>query len=397
MRPVKADAEHWVPANPLCRWEYLACDLAAALHAAAQPDVAGRQPMAAPQVKGRNGMRPAPAQRRECADGAAATASATRDGCTMAALPPLPRTAGRAAPGELASITCNLRLDAGDALQQAQLELLQFDAPSFFAALQRKVHRELGAEGVRLHIALLAHLAAAPSGAPLSLNAAALAAGPAGNAAARKRVRLLERVLAMLSQLEVQRVFKDGDRYHLETAPLLNLLGRWNEFPATSPLSLAETHLAGDPLHEHVRLLADRVLSGDGAEAPAGRLYKDVPASLLGLPSADHPLALGVYVYLRAQWGQGAGAVVRSARRLIEDAGFWLKPSTQFRMVEALKADLHWLREQGFIGPWRAERHVPRNVLQDTYRLDPPAHLRASPAPQTSAPALAGPRQAGAG
>ena len=395
MRPVKADAEHWVAANPLCRWEFLACDLAAALRATRQDRAVAGQP--APEqagTNGRSGTRQASAGHVAAADAAAPSASAEAQVDTRAAAP---HASASAAHGELVSTTCNLQLDPTDALQQAQLELLQFDAQTFFAALQRKVHRELGSEGVRLHIALLAHLAAASPGASLSLNATALVAAPAGAVAARKRVRLLERLLALLSQLEVQRVYKEGDHFRLETAPLLTLLGRWNEFPATSPLALAKTHLAGDPLHESVRLLADHLLGGDGAEAPAARLYKDVPESLLGLPSTEHPLALGVYLYLRAQWRQDPAPVVRSSRRLIEDAGYWLKPSTQFRMVEALNGDLHWLREQGFIGPWRCERHAPRNALQDNYRVEPPAHLRVSPLPLGDRPAQAGSRQAGVG
>jgi len=121
--------------------------------------------------------------------------------------------------------------------------------------------------------------------------------------------------------------------------------------------------------------------------------FRDLPAPLLASAGREHPHLLPLYLYLRRCWsrsgrgerGQGHGsapspAVEHTAHALFEQAGIWIPDTGRYRAIEALKRDLEFMREQGWLGSWRLQRSDLRDALEDRYRLQAPGPS-APPAP----------------
>jgi len=70
--------------------------------------------------------------------------------------------------------------------------------------------------------------------------------------------------------------------------------------------------------------------------------------------------------------GTGVATVERPARLLLEEAGIWISETGRYRAIEALKRDLEFLREQGWLGAWRLQRSELRDAMEDRYRLTAP-------------------------
>lgn len=345
----------WVPAAPLCRWEYLAADLLLDLQAARQtPTAAGMSPAQASPPP------PLPA----------ATA---------------PHGAAPACEGRLTALYCRAMRD-GDGDGHEQVELLPLQPAALLPELQRQVHRRWGAEGLRLFFLLMERLVAQPAGEPVSLEPGQLVriAGEGGvsRAVLRARAAKLERIVTLLAEQEVHRVFTAEGRDWMETAPLLAVLARRGSL-AGSGIGAGAAQSPAPPALR-LRVLADPLLVGPQEAPAASRRFQELPLPLLRLSPREHPLALGLYVYVRGVWqvAQGrADATSQTARQLFEDAGFWLKPASRYRMLEQLKTELRFLQEQGFIGAWRIQRGTRRDMLQERYRIEPPAESGATEAP----------------
>lgn len=339
--------EHWTPAEPLARWEYLAADLAHALYRSQHAARAARHRAA--------GDTPAAALLHPPA--------------------PVPET-----------IYCRFEADAtGDAAPQ--LDLFPVEPDALLAGLLRRVHRHLGPEGVKLLAVLLSRLDGAHPGAALDLALPELAAeaglGDASARGLRSRVQRLERVVDALAQVELTRVARGDDGESARATRLLTVLGRGGSWPAG-------THDAAARTASTLRVLPDPYLH----DAPGGGLtaaFAGLPALLVECAGKEHPHALPLYVWLRRAWSRGddAPVVERPARLLLDEAGIWVSETGRYRAIEALKRDLEFLREQGWLGAWRLQRSELRDAMEDRYRLLAPA--ASSVAVAMRPPAGAGP------
>ncbi|MBI4083644.1 MAG: hypothetical protein HY423_13645, partial [Candidatus Lambdaproteobacteria bacterium] len=372
---LQADALGWSPRSPLCRWEYLSADLAHAI-CRVRSDRASRTARGLPALPDGDLPRSlAGAARGDgmagAADGASGTAGATP--CRLYCR--IPERRGGQGP--------------------EQVELLPLDPATFLAEVQRRVHQRLGAEGVRLFALLMARLHGSRPAEVVDLEPGVLlgqAAEPGEPArAARVRARKLSRLLDLLAEIELRRVLTQGGRSRLEESHFLTVLSRAGELAPTDSPQAAAGRASGEV--SRARLMVDPCFY-DGGCASLGQPYARLPERLLRLPSGEHPLAVGLYVHLRAAWARvPAGepvAVTCHAGQLLHEAGFRLGETTRYRMVEALKRELAALQELGFLRRWRIERSPARDVLDDTYRLDAPAAV--APSAGGSAPAEAVPR-----
>jgi hypothetical protein len=82
---------------------------------------------------------------------------------------------------------------------------------------------------------------------------------------------------------------------------------------------------------------------------------------------------LPLYVWLRRVWRESDGAALeRPARALLDEAGVWVSETGRYRAIEALKRDLEFMREHGWLGAWRLQRSELRDAMEDRYRLSAP-------------------------
>lgn len=344
-------ARVWSPGDPLCRWEYLAADLLHALYRRQAP--AGRGQIRA-------------------AEGGAA---------------------GQAPQAESGDVYCALGREGNPSVQTDQMELFPLHPRTFLPELQRQVHRAHGAEGVRLFALLFEQLGRSICGEFLSLALADIARGPVGPevsaAKAQQRAKKLWAILEFLSQVELTRLHANGGDTTCQRSKLIAIL------EVIAPHDAAPHDAAGrgagaatarsHDSPEQVRLLVDPCFYREGG---LGAPYGDLPAPLLCAAPKEHPYALGLLVYLRqaweAEWEATQGVIRRTAQAIFHEAGFWLKAGSRYRSIEAMKRDLAYLKEQGWLGSWRISRGTARDAMDDTYRLEAPGGERISqlrPAP----------------
>ncbi len=348
--------ESWVPSQPLSRWEYLATDLACALlrdlqHAPAQHRWERGAPAPAP---GHNPATPEPE-------------------------------------------AVYLRFDA-DATGEApaQMELFPLEGGTLLTGLLHRVQRRQGPHGARLLAALCAWLGRVAPGETVELPRAALAAEAGGGDTSlrglRTRMQRLERIVAELQQVELTRVRGTNGASRARTTRLLAVLGRggaWSDAPRGPAPAGMDTALLvlPDPC----------LLSGPDSLAAA---FRDLPAPLLASAGREHPHLLPLYLYLRRCWSGSGGPGLRpvhpaaaspvvehTARALFEDAGIWIPDTGRYRAIEALKRDLEFMREQGWLGSWRLQRSDLRDALEDRYRLQAPGPA-AAPVPLPLRPGM---------
>jgi hypothetical protein len=344
----------WSPANPLCRWEYLAADLAHALFRSRQP---------------------------RSVQASAAEAPGTPEGGIG---------------GEILHGTIS-GADEGNAAAE-QMELFPLEPRTFMADLSREVHRTFGPEGVRLFALLLERLSWGSSMEVVEVALAELAAAPAGSApashAVRERTKKLLAIVERLSRVRLVRIAKEGIQSTMHASTLLTLLGERRDLPQGSgPRALQGVAQAGrgrEPPRV-VRLMVDPCFF-----PPAGNLglpYRDIPDVLLCALPRVNPYAVGLLVFLRHAWQEdweaGGGVITRSARQLLHEAGFAFKENARYRAIEAMKRDLNFLQEQGHLGRWRLNRGEARDALDDVYRLESPRRERPAEAWPSSVPSEA--------
>ena len=347
--------EGWSPGNPLCRWEYLAADL---LHALLRAEVRAR----GGSLLSRPGEAPQPWRSEAAPDGG----------------PPPPEEAS-------GSVFCRIE-DSEEGPEGDQLELFPFDPSTFLAEVIRATHRREGAEGVKLLALLMGALAQSRPGCPLTVNPMELAALAAGTdltaRGASARVKRLERVIGLLSRIQLTRIESTGGRESVRTSRLLTLLERSafrtpEKSAGDGDAGRREPDLgeAGEGLPERITLLTDPVFHRGGADN-LGRPFLQLPEALLAWSGKDHPYLIALYGYLARCWaGSGTAEpapVERSAAQLIAEAGLWVSRTGRYRALEALKADLTLLAEQGWLGSWRLRRSPLRDGLEDRYVLTPP-------------------------
>jgi hypothetical protein len=325
--------ESWSPAEPLCRWEYLAADLLHALLRRLQD----------------------PTRRPLWHRGTAAGVTGERAN-------------GAPAPGE--TLYCRFVTDGPDD-GPAQLELLPLELGALLTALLQRVHRKQGPEGVKLLAVLCARLGqgAPEAGVELSLADVAGEAGLGGLSARhlQARAQRLERVVGELQQVELTRVSpaaSDGAR--ARTSRLVTVLGRsgdWSDNGTRQSGSAANT-----ALHLRVDPWLSQSTGGGLAE-----VFQALPGTLLECAGKEHPCLLPLYVWLRRVWRESDGAALeRPARALLDEAGVWVSETGRYRAIEALKRDLEFMREHGWLGAWRLQRSELRDAMEDRYRLSAP-------------------------
>ncbi len=278
---------------------------------------------------------------------------------------------GTTTDGETA-LYCRLEPAAGGASAE-QMELFPVEPARLVPDVQRQVHRRLGSEGVKLLALLLQRLDRSAPGEVVHLRLSqVVAAGEAEPLTARvmrARLRRLWRLIEYLAQVELTRVHTVGDRCSVQSSRLATVLGRTDDRPA-GPAGRSRD---GEITDSHVRLVMDEVFHAAGEGSTLGRPHRAVPPHLLRLPAREHPFAVGLYAHLCRVWqhGHGAAPVTATARKLLQDAGFWIGTNARYRAVEQLKRDLMLLDERGVLGRWRMVRSPQRDVLEDEYRLEP--------------------------
>ncbi len=359
-------AWEWNPANPLCRWEYLAADLGHAL------------------FRGHGGS------------GAGARGSAQ-----------ILRDSGTVEPGGAATLFRAVAAKGSEAGGTEQMELFPLEKPTFMAELSRGLHAELGAEAPRLFALLLERLSWGGNGELLEASLADLAAEPTGAGssagAARERLKKLFAIVERLGQVRLVRIATEGTQTGAHTTTFLTLLGERTDLPqgsGTRALVVGSKRAGiasrGSVPPQAVRLVVDPCFFGvsqsvEGSGGNLGVPYRELPDGLLRAPTRLHPYAVGLFVFLRhtwqAEWETAGGVVLRSARGLLYDAGYSLRENARYRAIEALKRDLNFLQEEGWLGRWRLNRAAARDALDDVYRLESPRRGAQAEQGSSSAPA----------
>jgi len=328
----------WSPSNPLCRWEYLAADIAHAVYR--------RQPLW-----------------RSAAQGSGAAAQSQYE----------------AVSADDVTLYCRLDTSAMSRGGAEQMELFPVEPARFLPEVQRQVHRRLGADGVKLFALLMQRLATTRPGEVVQVSLAALVAAgeaePPDGRTLRARMRRLHKLIDYLGEVELTRVRTAQRQCSVQTSRLLTVLGRTDDRPAAdeAPDGWRDRSREQDVTEQHVRVLVDEVFH-DTYEGTLGQVYRGIPPELMTLPARQHPYVVGLYAHLRRAWSADAAdePVVATARRLMQDAGFRVSTASRYRAVEHLKRDLALLDEHGVLRQWRITRSPQRDVLEDEYRLYPP-------------------------
>jgi hypothetical protein len=330
-------AAAWEPAHPLCRWSYLAADLAHGLYRGGF----------------RLGIAPAPerhAPRAETAD-----------------------------PEERLYCRLGWRFEPEGGTRQ--LELLPASPESVLLELQRTVHRRHGADGLRLFAGLMAVLDRSRSGKAYSLPLAVVAMEALGEVRPGRtrsnRVAKVQAVLDRMSEVECTRIRESGSKATLHAGRLLTVLGRSEAWRGGAPaLPVATGQSAEDPV---VEVLLDPLFyRADGTTL--GDAFRDLPETVNAAETRRHPYLVPLFVWLRRAWGQSPdGTVQLTAGRIFHESGLWVRASSPYRAVEQLKHELAHLKDCGLLGRWRLDAGGRREPLEDQYRLEAPGPAAAPP------------------
>ena len=341
----------WWPENPLCRWEYLAADLA---HVVFRRQ---RWSVAPGQSAGEGAM--------------AVQGTAPQGGAHSAAT-------GPGGAEKAVRVFCRFEgSDRSDAKVE-QMELFPLKPDTLPVELQRRIHRHMGSEGVRQFVSLMAVLADSPRGEALNLPLLEVACrnDPPGLGARKRKehAEKLRAVIGELAEVELSRLTTAGGRTSRETSRLVVLLGQWDVAPAEDAFPVGSRD-GGDASEQSLRLLVDPYFH-DAAPGSVGRPYRELPEELLAASAKDHPLALALFVYFRAAWAKKGDSAVRavsgSVKQIFGEAGLWFNERSRYRTIETFKRELTFLREAGFLGAWRLSRSDSRDALDDAYRLEAP-------------------------
>jgi len=336
----------WCPENPLCRWEYLAADLA---HVVFRRQ---RWLVAPGQLAGEGAL-------------------AVQAGVHAAA-------GGQGGAETTVRVFCRFEgSDRSDAKVE-QMELFPLKPDTLPVELQRRIHRRLGAEGVRQFAFLMAVLADSPRGEALHLSLLEVACRNDPPAlGARKRQEHAEKLRAVIGELaevELSRLTTAGGRTSREISRLVVVLGQRDVASAEDafPVGSPDGEEAGG---QSLRLLVDSYFH-DAAPGSLASPYRELPEELLAASAKEHPLALALFAYLRAAWAKKGDsavyAVSGSVKQIFGEAGLWFNERSRYRTIETFKRELTFLQEAGFLGAWRMSRSGSRDALDDTYRLEAP-------------------------
>lgn len=426
-------AAAWTPANPLCRWEYLAVDLAHAAYrlgtAGAQGTAYGQHTVGAQGTAGAHGTAygQGTAGQYTVGQGTAGQHTVGAHGMMASVFPSRehPQAEGNAGgfshpnggSGGDTTLYCRLEPVEGDTPGE-QMELFPVDPATFMLELQRNIHRRLGADGLKMMVVLMERLHRAPVDIPIDLNPGELAEAARDDQTARgkkTRERKLAKVINHLSRVELTRVTRHESGDTARTSQFLAILGHakiWSgdqgglaaregktDYAATTKTTL---NVESGEMPRRVRVLADPLLH-QAHESGLGECHADIPRVVLDARVKDHPYLLSLYVFLRNAWsksdgrwstgdgtwstgdgirtgsgtgkntGKGAdddGVITRTARQLFHEAGLWVSESGRYRALESLKRDLAMMKEHGLLGSWRMMRSPTRDGMEDRYRLE---------------------------
>ncbi len=346
----------WSPRHALCRWEYLAADLVQ--HLVTNPGRGADRPEAGAAAGSPRWAEAQPSQQ-------------------------LRSMAASAAP-----LYCRFEDDAPGTAASGQMPLFPADPQALVIEILRRVHKQLGAEGVRQLALLMSHLAAQVPGRPAELNleAVALSTGEAGLAprAVRLRAAKLARVLDLLGTLLVHRVRNQHGQATLSSTRLVTILGRESPYRSTrdaeapSAGSQAGSSVGPSAQALRVELLVD-ALFYPREEHSLGESFRRLPRTVLAENPRQHPYLIALALHVRGLWErQGDPVVQRAAGALLTEAGLWVAPTSRYRSLEQLKRDLNRLQELGVLGRWRLARGAQRDAWQDQLRLEAPGPDRSA-------------------
>jgi hypothetical protein len=350
-------AANWEPEHPLCRWSYLAADLAHSLYRRGAP--------------GRLEAQRLEAQRQEAQRPAAQRAAAQPSIAASLDAPPA------AVPERLfCRIGGRFETEGG----ARQLDLIPASPDSVLLELQRNVHRRHGADGVRLFGGLMARLDRSQAGTTYSLPLAEVAMEALGEVRSGRtrtsRLAKAQAVLDRMGEVECTRIRESSSKATLRSGRLISVVGRSDDWRGGA----TEVPLAAPPSeHPHSEVLLDSLFyRADGSTL--GDAFRDLPRPVHDAEPRRHPYLLPLFVWLRRAWGQSAdGTVQLSARQIFHQSGLWVSPASAYRAVEQLKRELAYLKECGLLGRWRLDPAERREPLEDRYRLDAPGPAAAPP------------------
>ncbi len=318
--------EAWHPQNPYCRWAWLAMDLHHHIAQKKASPPASDVPHVPPATK------------------------------TTTAPPAAP---ARAIVGSQSPEQVFCRFSPSN---PTQLELLSLEGLGFAANVQRFIHQQFGADGVRLYATLLAQLAAntpdqqAP---PIHLKTCAQNALPTLANASKAKLKQVEaklqRIVKRLGKIELIEIQRDAaqEKSWCEHTALLSIKASGKPFAPTGGNVMASI----DQPDEHLTLELSPVLRGTSLLQWI-QCYARIPQSIWKSSPTEHPFALGLWVFGQAKWqGQAAGSSNQhhahswqtTSRDLLEVCGCWFSASSQYRALEILKKELYWLAEQGLL------------------------------------------------
>ncbi|HEX7928552.1 MAG TPA: hypothetical protein VF678_13245, partial [bacterium] len=271
---------HWRPANPLCRWEYLAADLVHELIRTRETEV-GQRRLAPLRDAGHLGVR--------------------KDASVF-------------------TLYCRMEQPPGGDAGTAQMSLLPVDPASFIPEVQRTVHQRLGAEGVRQLALVLGGLARNRAAQIARVDVSELVAriqdGDSTVRQDRERGRKLLQVLTLLGDIELQRAEPQGDRASVRISRFLTVLGREGTCAGSA---VGADMVLDDPTGLVLHVAVDSIFwNADGTTL--GDAHRDLPPPVLACPTREHPLLLGLAAWLpgawERTWAQAGGVVQCSAERL---------------------------------------------------------------------------------
>ncbi|MDH4121014.1 MAG: hypothetical protein OEV94_04845 [Deltaproteobacteria bacterium] len=359
-----AQGSAWTPANPLCRWEYLAADL---MHALVR------------EARLERGEKPSRGWLGQAASGRNQTG--------------LERESSE----ETARLFCRF---PGESLGGAdQMELLPTQPQAILPEAFRRIHQTEGAEAVRMAALLMEQLAESRPGERALVDYGELLSHPVLSflppGQRKARARKLGKVLGVLAGITCHRVVTQNGESTLATSRLVTILDRsvpWvggklsggkiagGELPG-GELSGGQSHAgqSHDPVppqdeesgedspNRRVSLYLDGVFFT--AQGTLAEGFRELPSAVAGCDVKEHPFLMGLYAWLRNRGGHWEQAV--SARNLLQEAGVWVSPTSRYRSLEILKRELTYLRELGFIGGWRMEKSPTRDGMDDLFLLSP--------------------------
>ncbi len=346
----------WRPANPLCRWEYLATDLVHSLVRQGSQWSQRRQKLSTTKKDTLSNSFPSATPQEQ---------SALRK--IYCLFQPLTKE-GQRPPHQAASNNPQQPTPAASPPSPPQqIELLPLTAQTFLPQLHRFAHRRLGPQTPRLFAVLMEQLACAVPAEPLTLSLTDLSLRSAAQSDSPQRRTSRRRSLGRMLQWLQQEVCM----HHVLESPssgeqtfsrsgLLHVL-RW-EAPHDSPQQ--DTY--------QVKILLDSGFFHPQGDCLASH-WQHLPPALFVPDPQEHPYAPALFVFIRRYWNTYQHhSWELSVESLLQSCGIWHSPSGRYQALATLKRDLDFLQQQGWLQQWNITQDHRRDCLRQNCSLKAP-------------------------